>query len=112
MPKTIAKVSKRKPDENDDRPSTKVAVTLGDMPPKKKLPLKSSRGTGRGVVTSSSLVIEGPRCHRGSFIKSMDIAPYNQLGTEDLGVSTLFYLSRVCLLPQVKFVPSLSGSFD
>ena len=112
MPKTIAKVSKRKPDENDDRPSKKVAVTLGDMPPKKKLPLKSSRGTGRGVVTSSSLVIEGPRCHRGSFVKLMDIAPCDQLGTKDLGASTLFDLSRVCLLPQVKFVPSLSGSFD
>ena len=82
------------------------------MPPKKKSPLNSSRGIGRGVVTSSNPFIEGPRCHRGSFIKSMDIAPYNQLGTKDLGVSTLFYLSRVCLLPQVKFVLSLSGSFD
>ena len=60
VPKTVAKVSKRKPDENDDCPSKKVAVTLGDMPPKKKSPLKSSRGTGRGVVTSSGPVIKGP----------------------------------------------------
>ena len=74
-PKTVAKVSKRKSDEKDDCPSQKVTVIPGDVPPKKKSPLKSSRGTGRGVVTSSSLVIEGPRCHRGSFIKLMDIAP-------------------------------------
>ena len=57
-PKTVAKVSKRKPDENDDCPSKKVVVTPGDMPSKKKSPLKSSQGTGREVVTSSGPVIE------------------------------------------------------
>ena len=80
-----------------------------DVPPKKKPPFKSSRGTGKGVMTSSGPVIEGPRClltyknyvveEVESFIKLTDIAPCDQLGTEDLGASTLFDLSRVCLLP-------------
>ena len=89
-PKTVAKVSKRKPDENDDCPSKKVVVTPGDMPSKKKSPLKSSRGAGKGVMTSSGPVIEGPCClltHKDyaieeveSFIKPIDIAPNDQLG--------------------------------
>ena len=84
-PKTVAKVPKRKPDEKDDRPSKKVAITPKDMPPKKKLPLKSSWGAGKGVMTSSGPVIKGPRClltHKDyvveeveSFIKPTDIAP-------------------------------------
>lgn len=120
--KTVVKVSKRKPDEKDNFPSKKVAITPGDVPPKKKSPFKSSRDAGKGVMTSSGLVIEGPRClltHKDyvveemeSFIKPTNITPCDQLGTEDLGASALFDLSRVCLLPQVKFVPSLSSSFD
>ena len=35
----------------------------------------------------------------GSFIKPMDIEPYDLLGTEDLGAPALFDLTRVCLLP-------------
>ena len=112
--KTVTKVSKRKSDEKDDCPSQKVTVIPGDVPPKKKSPLKSSRGAGKGVMTSSSPIIKGPRClltykdyavkEVESFIKLTDIAPYDQLGTEDLGALTLFDLNRVCLLPQVKFV--------
>ena len=34
-----------------------------------------------------------------SFIKPADIEPCDQLGTEDLGMSALFDLTRVCLLP-------------
>ena len=118
-PKTISKVLKRKPDGRDNRPSKKVAVTPKDVPPKKS-PLKSSQGAGKGVMTSSSPVIEGPHClltHKDyaveeveSFIKLTNIGPYDQLGTEDLGTSTLFDLARVCLLPQVKLVPSLSSA--
>ena len=121
-PKTVAKVSKRKPDTKDDRPSKNVAVTLGDVPPKKKSPLKSSRAVGKRVMISFGPVIKGPRClltHKDyaieeveSFIKPTDIAPCDQLGMEDLKALALFDLSRVCLLPQVKFVPSLSSSFD
>ena len=108
-PKTVAKVTKRKPNEKDDRPSKKVAITPVDVPPKKKSPLKSSRGASKGVMTSSGPIIEGPRClltHKDyvveeveSFIKPMDIAPCDQLGIEDLGASALFDLSRVCSLP-------------
>ena len=89
-PKTVAKVSKRKLGKKDNRPSKKSIVTPGDVPPKKKSPLKSSRGVGKGVMTSSGPVIEGPCClltHKDyaieeveSFIKPIDIAPNDQLG--------------------------------
>ena len=90
-PKTVAKVSKRKLGKKDNRPSKKSIVTPGDVPPKKKSPLKSSRGVGKGVMTSSGPVIEGPCClltymdyavkEVESFIKPTDIAPSDQLGT-------------------------------
>ena len=121
-PKTVSKVSKRKFDGKDDRPSKRTAVTPGDAPPKRKSPFKPSHGAGKGVMTSYSLVIEGPCCllaHKdyavgevGSFIKSTDIRPYDLLGTEDLGASALFDLTRVCSLSQVKLVLFLSDSFD
>ena len=121
-PKTVTKVLKRKPDGNDDRLSKKAAVTPGDVSPKRKSPLKPSHGVGKGVMTSSGLVIKGPRClltHKdyavgevGSFIKPTDIGPCDLLGTEDLGASALFDLARVCSLPQVKLVSFLSDSFD
>ena len=42
----------------------------------------------------------------GSFIKPTDIEPCDLLGTEDLGVSALFDLTRVYLLPfgQIGFI--------
>ena len=60
-------------------------------------------------MTSSGPVNEGP-CRLltykdytigevGSFIKPSDIEPCDLLGTEDLGASALFDLTRVCLLP-------------
>ena len=121
-PKTVFMVSKRKPDGKDNRPSKKAAVTPGDVSPKRKSPLKPSHGAGKGVMTSSGPVIEGPRCllaHKdyaieemGSFIKSTNIGPCDLLGTEDLGVSALFDLVKVCSLPQVKLVSFLSDSFN
>lgn len=117
--KIVSKVSKRKPNGKNDHPSKKVVVTPKDVPPKKS-PLKSSQGVGKGVMTSSGPVIEGPRClltHKDyaveevkSFIKPTDIGPCDQLGTEGLKASALFNLARVCLLSQVKLVPYLSGS--
>ena len=62
---------KRKVDGKDDPPSKKVAVTLGDMPSKRSSP-KFSHGAGKGVMTSSGPVIEGPRClltHRIMLLK-------------------------------------------
>ena len=73
-------------------------------------------------MTSYGPVIEGPCClltHKdyavgevGSFIKSTDIGPCDLLGTEDLGVSALFDLTRLCSLSQVKLVLFLLDSFD
>ena len=62
-PKTISKVSKRKPDGDDDRSSKRTAVTPGDASPKRKSPLKPSHDAGKGVMTSYGPVIEGPCCH-------------------------------------------------
>ena len=113
-PKTVTKVSKRKPNGNDNHPSKKAVVTPGDISPKGKSPLKPSRGAGKGVMTSSGPIIEGPCCfltHKdyavkkvGSFIKPTNIGPCDLLGTEDLRASALFCLTRVCSLPQVKLV--------
>ena len=121
-PKTISKVSKRKPDGKDDRPSKKAAITPGDVSSKGKLPFQPSHGTGKGVMTSSGPVIEGPCClltHKdyaveevGSFLKPMNIGSCNLLRTEDLRASTLFDLDRVCSLLQARLISFLSNSFD
>ena len=117
-PKVVSKVSKGE----DDRPSKRTAVIPGDASPKRKSPLKPSHGAGKGVMTSSGLIIEGPCClltHKdyaveevGSFVKPTHIGPYDLVGMEDLGASALFYLTRVCLLSQVKLVLFLSDLFD
>ena len=75
---------KRKADGKDDPPSKKVAVSPMDVPSKKSPP-KSSHGAGKGVMTSSGPVIEGPRClltHKDytvegveSLIKQTDLDP-------------------------------------
>ena len=107
-PKTVIKAAKRKPDESDNRPSKKAAITPGDNAPKEKSPLKPSHGAGKGVMTSSGPINEDP-CHLlthndyavgevESLIKPTDIEPCDQLGMEDLGASTLFDFTRVCLL--------------
>ena len=59
-------------------------------------------------MTSSGLVPEGPSClltHKvyavgevGSFMKPTDLEPCDLVGTEDLGASALFDITRVCLL--------------
>ena len=121
-PRTVTKAPKRKPGRSDDRSPKKAAVTPGDVSSKRKSPLKPSHGAGKGVMTSSGPVIEGPCCHLthkdyavgevGSFINPMDIGSCDLLGTEDLGALALFDLARVCSLPQVKLVSFLSDSFD
>lgn len=107
-PKAVTKVTKRKPDGGDSRPTKKVVVTPGDEPLKEKSPLKPSHGAGKGVMTSTSPVSEGPRRlltykdyaveEVESLIKPTDIEPCDQVGTEDLGASALYDLTRVCLL--------------
>ena len=108
VPKSVSKVSKRKTDGDDDRPSKKAAVTPGDASPKGKLSLKLSHSAGKGVMTSSGPILEGLCClmtHKeyvvgevGSFVKPMDLEPCDLVGTKDLGASTLFDITRVCLL--------------
>ena len=108
-PKAVAKGSaKGKADGKDDRPSKKVAITL-KYEHLKKSPPKSSRGTSKGLMTSSGPIIKGPRClltnkdyaieGAKSLIKLTDIEPCDQLGTENLGASALFDLTWVGLLP-------------
>ena len=106
--KTVTKVSKRKLDRKDDHSSKRATVTPGDVSPKRKSPLKPSHGVGKGVMTSSGLIIKGSYDlmtykdyaigELGSFIKPMDIGPCDLLGTEDLRASAIFDLTRVCSL--------------
>ena len=121
-PKTVSKVSKRKPDKDDNRLPKRTVVILNDAFPKRKSSLKPSHGAGKGVMTSFGPIIEDPCClltHKdyvvgevGSFVKSTNIKPCDLLGTEDLGASALFDLTRVCSLFQVKSVLFISISFD
>ena len=66
--KSVSKVSKRKTDGDEDYPSKKATVTLGDASPKGKSSLKPSHGAGKGVMTSFGPVLEGLCClltHKG-----------------------------------------------
>ena len=106
-PKASTKQAKRKPDGSDRRLAKKAVVTPGAA--KEKSPPKPSHDAGKGAMTSLGPVNKGPcrlLTHKDyavrevkCFIKLADIEPCDQLGTEDLGASTLFYLTRVCLLP-------------
>ena len=118
VPKSVSKVSKRKLDRDDNHPSKRTVVTPGDTSPKGNSSLKPSYGAGKGIMTSSGLVIEGPCClltHKGytveevgSYVKPTDIEPCDLVRTEDLGALALFDITRVCLLSQVKLVLFLS----
>ena len=102
------KSSKRKYDRDDARPSKKTVVIPSDASPKGKSSLKPSHGANKGVMTSFGPVLEGPGClltHKayavrevGSFVKPMDLEPYDLVGMEDLGASALFDITKVCLL--------------
>ena len=107
-PKTVSKTSKRKVDGDGTRPSKKTVTIPDDASPKGKSAFKPSHGAGKGAMTSSSPVPEGPSCllaHKayavgevGSFVKPTDLEPCDLVGTEDLGASALFHITRVCLL--------------
>ena len=106
-PKFISKAPKRKADGDGTRPSKKTVTILGDASSKGKSALKPSHGAGKGAMTSSGPVLEGPSClltHKayavgevGSFVKPTDLESCDLVGTEDLGVSALFDITRVCL---------------
>ena len=107
-PKTVSKTSKRKAGSDGTRPSKKTVTIPGDASPKGKSALKLSYGAGKGAMTSSGPVPEGPSClltHKayavgevGSFVKPTDLEPCDLVGTEDLGASALFDITRVCLI--------------
>ena len=107
-PKSVSKAPKRKANGDGACPSKKAAVIPNDASPKGKSSLKPSHDAGKGVMTSSGPVPEGPSClltHKsyavgevGSFVKPTDLKPCDLVGTEDLGASTLFDITRVCLL--------------
>ena len=105
-PKVVSNVpAKRKAVGKDGHPPKKAVVTLRDAHPKKKSPPKLSHDVGKGMMTSIGPVVEGFRrllTHMDyaletmeSFIKLTDVKPYAELGTEELGASTLFYHSWV-----------------
>ena len=106
-PKFISKAKKRKADGDGARPSRKTVAIPGDASPKGKSALKPSHGTGKGAMTSSGPVPEGPSClltHKayavgevGSFMKLTDLEPCDLVGTEDLGLSALFDITKVFL---------------
>ena len=60
-PKVAGKgVLKRKADGKDDHPPKKASVTPRDMLPKKPSPPKTSHRAGKGLMTTSGPVTQGP----------------------------------------------------
>ena len=92
-PKSVSKASKRKADEDGSRPSKKTVSIPSDASPKGKSALKPSHGAGKGAMTSSGLVPEGPSC-----LLTHKAYAVGEVGMEDLEASTLFGITRVCLL--------------
>ena len=99
---------KRKVDGKDNRPPKRMSVTLGEKLPKKPLPPKPSHGAGKGLMTTSSPIIQEPNHHLlthkdyaveviESIIKDKDVDPCAEQMTEELGASSLFDLTRVRL---------------
>ena len=115
-PKSVSKALKRKADGDGTHPSKKTVIIPSDASPKGKSALKPSHGAGKGVMTSSSPVPEGPSClltHKayavgevGSFVKSTDLEPCDLVGTEDLGRQPFFILPGYVsfLLAQFGFI--------
>ena len=120
VPAAVSKgLAKRKIDEEDDCPPKKVAISPRDARPKKS-PSKPGRGASKGMMTLTGPVIKGPRClltHKDyavkevqSLIKPTDVDPCAELGTEELGASTLFDLTRVNLFSWLVLYPFSSSS--
>ena len=75
-PKGVGKgAPKRKVDRKDDRFSKKLSVMPGEKQTKKPSPTKPSRGTGKGLMTSTGPVIQGPRrllMHKGYVVEMVE----------------------------------------
>ena len=108
-PKVVGKgAPKKKADGKDDLPPKKVFIPPTDKLPKKLSSPKPSQRAGKGLMTTSSLVTQGPdHClltHKDyavevieSIIKDKDVDSYAEQMTEELGLSSLFYLAQVRL---------------
>lgn len=106
-PKAVGKgVPKRKANEKDDHPLKKASVTLKDKLPKKSSPPKPSHEAGKGLMTLSGPVTQGPdHClltHKDYaiemiklIIKDKDVDPYANQMTKELGAAGLFELAQV-----------------
>ena len=97
---------KRKVDGKDDRPSKKPSVIVGDKSLKKPMPPKTGHDVGKGLMTSLGPVAQGSDrrflTHKdyaiemvGSIIRDKDIGLCVEEGTDELGASGLFDLTRV-----------------
>ena len=109
-PKGVTKgTSKQKSDGKDDHPLKKgQGILAGDKKkPKQPSLLKPIHGAGKGLMTETNPVTQGAICHLlthkehviemiESIIKDKDLDPCAEQLIEDLGVSSLFDLARVC----------------
>ena len=97
---------KWKAEGKDDRPLKKGTVTPSNKKSKKPSPLNPSHRADKGLMTTMSPITQGTHhllTHKGyvvemveSIIKEMDLDPCAKQEMEDLGLSGLFDLSRVC----------------
>ena len=103
VPKAISEGSaKSKTDGENDCLPKKVAITPRDVNSKKSPP-KPGLGVGKGMMTSTGPIIEGPYylfTHKDytvkkvkTLIKLMDVDHCAKLGTEELEESALFDLT-------------------
>ena len=107
-PKAVTKgVAKRKGDGKDDHPSKKAFVALGEKLPMKPSPPQPKYGEDKGLMTTSGPVFQDSDLrlltHKDyalemveSIIRDKDVDPCAEQGTDELGVSSLFDLARVC----------------
>ena len=103
--KAVRKVSKRKNDGKDDHPSKKPIVNVGGKSSKKSTLTKIGHGVGKGLMTTSGPVTQGPDrrllTHKDYAIKMMcsiirdkDVDPCVELGTNELEASASLILHR------------------
>ena len=107
-PKAITKgAAKRKGDGKDDHLPKKVSIAPGEKLPMKPSPPQPKHGAGKGLMMTSSPVIQDHDCrlltHKDyvlemvkSIIRAKALDPCVEQGTDELGVSCLFNLARVC----------------
>ena len=100
-------MAKRKGDGKDDHSSKKVSVAPREKLPTKLSPPQPKHGAGKGLMTTSGPVVQDRDRHLlthkdyalemvESIIRDKDVDPCAGQGMDELGVSSLFDLARVC----------------